>query len=52
MEGVLDRSITALKQDQENRRKDHPELAVQLEQFVAKIEALKNLDPPFTMVFM
>lgn len=50
MEGVLNRTITGLKQDQENRRKDHPELALQLEQFVLKIEALKNLNPSFTMV--
>lgn len=49
---MLDRTVTGLKQDQENRRKDYPELAEQIERFVAKIERLKNLDPPFKMVFM
>ncbi|KAK7602982.1 hypothetical protein V9T40_002981 [Parthenolecanium corni] len=50
VEGVLDRTVTGLKQDQENRRKDYPELAEQIERFVAKIERLKNLDPPFKMI--
>lgn len=50
VEGVIDRAVTALKQDQEARSKDHPEIAAQIEQFVGKLVKLKKPGNKFTMV--
>lgn len=50
VEGVIERSITALRQDQEARAKDHPDVASQIENFCNKLQDLKNLETPFTLV--
>lgn len=50
VEGIIDRVVTGLTQDQEARRKDHPEAAEQIDQFIAKLEALKELKTPFTLI--
>lgn len=39
-----------LEQDQEVRRKEHPEVAVQIDEFIKQFKKLKNLDKPFTIV--
>lgn len=51
MEGVISRSITGLEQDQDRRRKDNPEIAEQIDQFISKLNALKEVDEPFNMIF-
>ncbi|XP_075222038.1 zinc finger protein Zpr1 [Lycorma delicatula] len=51
VEGVLDRTITGLSQDQEFRRVEHPEAAEQLDKFIDKIQHLKELSSDFTMIF-
>jgi zinc finger protein len=50
IEGIIDRIITGLSQDQEKRRLEHPEAAEQLDQFVKKLENLKTLEKPFTII--
>lgn len=50
VEGVIDRVVTGLNQDQVQRRQEHPEAAEQIDQFVKKLEALKELKEPFTLI--
>lgn len=49
VEGILDRVVTGLSQDQENRRRDHPEAAEQIDQFMAKLQGLKEGNSQFTL---
>lgn len=51
IEGIIDRSISGLEQDQSVRRLEHPEIAAQIDAFVDKLRALKSVDSPFTMIF-
>ncbi|KAJ1528389.1 hypothetical protein ONE63_006804 [Megalurothrips usitatus] len=51
VEGVLDRSIQGLEQDQDARRKEHPEAAAQIDEFLVKLRKLKELESPFSMIF-
>lgn len=50
MEGIIDRSITALDQDQTIRKIQHPEAAQQIDAFIEKLRNLKDLEKPFTLV--
>lgn len=50
LEGVIDRSIQGLEQDQEARRKDHPEAAAQIDEFLMKLKKLKDVETPFSVV--
>uniref|UniRef100_A0A8D8RUR1 Zinc finger protein ZPR1 n=1 Tax=Cacopsylla melanoneura TaxID=428564 RepID=A0A8D8RUR1_9HEMI len=50
VEGVLDRIVRGLSQDQETRRKEHAEAAAQIDAFIDKVTNLKQLESPFTMV--
>lgn len=50
IESIIDRAITGLNQDQPVRRIEHPDLAVQIDEFVKKLEQLKEFDAPFTIV--
>ena len=50
VEGIVDRVVAGLSQDQEQRTKDHPEAAEQIDQFIKKLEALKELKEPFTLI--
>lgn len=50
VEGIIDRVVAGLSQDQENRTKDHPEAAEQIESFIAKLKELKELKEPFTLI--
>ena len=50
VEGVLKRTIAGLMQDQPVRQHMDPEGAAQIENYVAKIEALLRLQQPFHVV--
>lgn len=50
VEGIITRVISGLLQDQDQRRKDHPDAADQIDQFIAKLEALKEVKSPFTLI--
>lgn len=50
VEGVINRSIAGLEQDQPVRRIQHPEAAAQIDEFIKKLEKLKELSSPFTLV--
>ncbi|CAK1547940.1 unnamed protein product [Leptosia nina] len=47
VEGILARAVAGLTQDQDTRRLQHPEAAVQIEAFVEKLQALKTLHKPW-----
>ncbi|KAJ9600178.1 hypothetical protein L9F63_009512 [Diploptera punctata] len=51
VEGMIDRAVAGLKQDQPVRRIQNPDIAAQIDQFIAKLLNLKSLEAPFTMVF-
>lgn len=51
IEGIIDRSITGLQQDQSKRREENPETAAEIDLFIAKLQNLKILDEPFTIIF-
>lgn len=49
VEGVISRVVSGLSQDQEARRRDHPEAAEQIDHFIGKLEELKEVKAPFTL---
>ncbi|KAI5635929.1 ZPR1 zinc-finger domain-containing protein [Phthorimaea operculella] len=49
VEGIIQRAIAGLTQDQEVRRQQHPDAAAQIEEFVAKLHLLRVLDEPWTL---
>uniref|UniRef100_A0A182SV49 Zinc finger protein ZPR1 n=1 Tax=Anopheles maculatus TaxID=74869 RepID=A0A182SV49_9DIPT len=49
VEGIIDRVIRGLDQDQPVRRIQHPEAAEQIDTFIANLETLKELERPFTL---
>lgn len=51
VEGIIDRSISALEQDQSRRHEEFPDTAVEIDSFLSKLRALKVLDEPFTIIF-
>uniref|UniRef100_A0A6P7FPP1 Zinc finger protein ZPR1 n=1 Tax=Diabrotica virgifera virgifera TaxID=50390 RepID=A0A6P7FPP1_DIAVI len=50
VEGVINRSITGLEQDQPVRKIQHPEAAEQIEEFIKKLQELKEVKTPFTLI--
>lgn len=50
VEGIISRVVTGLSQDQEKRRQEHPDAAVQIDHFIEKLEELKELKAPFTLI--
>ncbi|CAG9809578.1 unnamed protein product [Chironomus riparius] len=50
IEGIIDRVVNGLSQDQEKRKLEHPEAAEQISQFMQKLEELKEVKKPFTIV--
>ena len=50
VEGVLQRTVTALEQDQPVRRHMDPEGAAKIEEYVAKIKDLLEVRIPFHIV--
>lgn len=51
VEGIIDRSVAGLEQDQPVRRIQHPDAAAQIDAFVEKLRSLKSVEVPFTLVF-
>lgn len=51
IEGIIDRSIAGLEQDQLVRRIEHPEVATKIDAFIDTLRKLKTVDTPFTIVF-
>lgn len=50
IEGIIDRSISGLEQDQPVRRIEHPEVAAQIDGFVESLRKLKTVETPFTII--
>lgn len=50
VEGVITRCIAGLEQDQVLRRIQHPDVAKQIDDFIEKLNKLKDLEKPFTLV--
>jgi zinc finger protein len=50
VEGIVDRVINGLTQDQDRRKVEHPDAAEQINGFIAKLEELKQLKTPFTLI--
>lgn len=51
IEGIIERSIAGLEQDQTVRRIQHPDDAAQIDEFIAKFRCLRSVEKPFTIVF-
>lgn len=51
LESIIDRSVNGLNQEQPLRRIEHPEVAEQIDAFIAKLEKLKLVESPFTLIF-
>ncbi|XP_058799910.1 zinc finger protein ZPR1 [Phymastichus coffea] len=51
VEGIIDRTITGLEQDQDHRREKNPEAAQQIDQFISKLKDLYSIKEPYTMIF-
>ncbi|XP_068170554.1 zinc finger protein ZPR1 [Antennarius striatus] len=50
IEGLLDRTVTGLEQDQPVRRALDPETADKINQFIQKLKKLKDVEEEFTLV--
>lgn len=50
VEGIIERAIAGLEQDQVVRRIQHPEAATQIDEFCDKLRTLKLGEKPFTIV--
>lgn len=50
VEGIIERAITGLDQDQVLRRIQHPEAAEQIDQFMGKLRKLMELKEPFNLI--
>ncbi|GLV40618.1 Zpr1 [Carabus blaptoides fortunei] len=51
VEGILDRSVRGLEQDQPVRRIEHPEAAQQIDEFINKLRDLKDMKQSFEIIF-
>ncbi|KAL1500998.1 hypothetical protein ABEB36_006405 [Hypothenemus hampei] len=50
VEGVINRAIAGLEQDQPTRREHQLELAQQIDEFIKSLENLKNVEEPFQII--
>ncbi|XP_071777099.1 zinc finger protein ZPR1 [Centroberyx gerrardi] len=50
IEGLLDRAVAGLEQDQPARRETAPEVAEKIEEFIDKLKRLKDVEDEFTLV--
>ncbi|XP_041926344.1 zinc finger protein ZPR1 [Alosa sapidissima] len=50
IEGLIDRAVAGLEQDQVVRRATDPDVAVKIDEFVARLKELKNAESEFTLV--
>lgn len=51
IEGIIERTINGLEQDQPERRKKYATAAFQIDEFLEKLKKLKSLEQPFIMIF-
>ncbi|XP_030382626.1 zinc finger protein ZPR1 [Scaptodrosophila lebanonensis] len=47
VEGIIERTITGLSQDQEKRRIDHPTEAASIDAYIERLRKLKEMEVPF-----
>uniref|UniRef100_UPI00398F7B52 zinc finger protein ZPR1 n=1 Tax=Pristiophorus japonicus TaxID=55135 RepID=UPI00398F7B52 len=50
LEGLIDRAVAGLEQDQPTRKAIDPDAASKIEEFVEKLKKLKDVETPFTLV--
>ncbi|ALC49477.1 Zpr1, partial [Drosophila busckii] len=50
VEGIIERTITGLSQDQEKRRIDHPSEAASIDAYIDRLRQLKELSTPFRVL--
>lgn len=50
IEGLLDRAVAGLEQEQPVRRAAHPEVADKIDEFIQKLKKLKEVESEFTLV--
>ncbi|KAM6432271.1 zinc finger protein ZPR1 isoform 1-T1 [Liasis olivaceus] len=50
LEGILDRAIAGLEQDQPDRRKKDTEVAGKIDEFISKLKGLKEVESDFTFI--
>ncbi|XP_051788222.1 zinc finger protein ZPR1 isoform X2 [Erpetoichthys calabaricus] len=50
VEGLIDRAIAGLEQDQPLRKENDPEVALKIEEFIDKLKQLKDVEKPFTLI--
>lgn len=50
IEGLLDRAVSGLEQEQPARREADPEVAARIDEFIRKLRILKDVEEEFTLV--
>ncbi|CAI9542236.1 unnamed protein product [Staurois parvus] len=50
IEGILERTIVGLQQEQPLRRAENAEVAKKIDEFIAKLQSLKDGETPFTFI--
>lgn len=50
VEGLLDRAVAGLEQDQPKRREADPEVAARIDVFIRRLQQLKDVEEEFTLV--
>lgn len=50
VEGIIDRTIRGLSQDQDKRRIEHPDAAASIDAYIERLTNLKELKTPFTLI--
>ncbi|XP_078537990.1 zinc finger protein ZPR1 [Lissotriton helveticus] len=50
IEGLIMRAIAGLEQDQAARREKEQDVAAKIDEFIGKLEKLKEVDSPFTLI--
>ncbi|XP_041373546.1 zinc finger protein ZPR1-like [Gigantopelta aegis] len=50
VEGIIDRAVDGLEQDQVLRKIQHPEVAAKIDEFVKRLKELKNVEQPFELI--
>ncbi|EDX02172.1 zinc finger protein ZPR1 [Drosophila yakuba] len=50
VEGIIERTIAGLSQDQDKRRIDHPEAAASIDKYIERLHSLKEVTTPFRLL--
>ncbi|KAM9299389.1 zinc finger protein ZPR1 [Gastrophryne carolinensis] len=50
IEGILERTVVGLQQEQPLRRAENAQVAEKIDEFIAKLQSLKNGESPFTFI--